>query len=39
MHWNLENNGVITFIRSRKDAKAYKITYQGGKMIKNELFL
>lgn len=33
----VEENGVITFIRSRKDAKAYKITYQNGNMIKNKL--
>lgn len=33
----VENNGVISFIRSRKDAKAYKITYQEGKLIKNEI--
>ncbi|MGN0350914.1 MAG: peptidase E [Roseburia sp.] len=33
----VEENGVISFIRSRKDAKAYKITYHNGEMTKSEV--
>lgn len=33
----VEENGVISFIRSREDAKAYKITFQDGEMMKKEL--
>ena len=33
----VEENGIITYIRSRKDAKAYKIAYQNGKMTKSEV--
>lgn len=33
----VEENGVISFIRSRKDARAYKVSYQNGNMTKIEV--
>lgn len=33
----VEENGVISFIRSRKEAKAYKIAYHNGIMTKSEV--
>jgi dipeptidase E len=33
----VEENGAILFIRSRKDAMAYEIMYQNGKMTKSEV--
>lgn len=35
----VEDNGKITYIRSRADAKAYQITYKNGVMDKQELTL
>ncbi len=35
----VEKDGRISYIRSREDAKAYQITYEGKAMKKRELAL
>ena len=33
----VEKNGIISFVRSREHAKAFKIFYQRGNMTKSEV--